>query len=292
LAATLADALDDPPAYAYGVAALTSWTFDADKHRAGALAQAGIDKAASPHDPELAECCLALAMVTLNSPPDRRRDAAELLERAFALYGATANPVLAAIPASVLVDVADGPSAQEWARAAHRLASRVRSQLADIWAALAEGAAASKRGDAASAVATLRVAYDQIVAADLRGTVKSVVLWRLGVALAEGPVTASDDAFLASSLPRLQSDGHKWGIGLGLWALAIYLAATSRLEPAAVVVGFLEHAGVQPLDAAGQRAKDAIATQPQHAEWCARGHQLSQDEVFAVALAALKDNDQ
>jgi hypothetical protein len=57
-------------------------------------------------------------------------------------------------------------------------------------------------------------------------------------------------------------------------------------------VGFLEHAGVQPTNnAAGQRANDAIAAQPQHLEWRARGHQLSQDEVFAVALAALEGNN-
>jgi hypothetical protein len=78
-----------------------------------------------------------------------------------------------------------------------------------------------------------------------------------------------------------------------LWALAIYLAATSRPEPAGVVVGFLEHAGVSPMDpAAGQRANAAIDTQPEHVEWRARGRRLSQDEVFAVALAALESHDQ
>jgi predicted ATPase/class 3 adenylate cyclase len=290
--AQMLDALDDPSPYAYGVAAITLWNLEADTRRAAALAQAGIDNAASLDDPQLADCWFTLAFVTLYSAPDARRDATDLFERALALRSAAGNPVQEVISLSVLADVGDGPAAQEWARAARRLAGGLTSQLADIWASLAEGAAASKRGDAANAAATLRVAYDHIVAADIRGSVKGMVLWRLGVALAEGPATTSDDAFLASTLPRLQSEGHKFGIGQGLWALAIYLAATSRLEPAAIVVGFLEKAGVQPTDnAAGQRANNAIAAQPQHLEWRARGHRLSEDEVFTVALAALEGNN-
>jgi predicted ATPase/class 3 adenylate cyclase len=288
------DALDDPPVYAYGVAAITSWTFDTDTERAGALAQTGIDKAASPDDPELANCLCTLAMVTLvTSAPDSRRDVVDLLQRAIPLYRAAGNPVHAVMMMQVLSDITDGLTAQDWARAARDMASGLNSQLADIVAAIAEGTALSKRGDAASALATLRLAYDQIVAADVRGNVKSALLSTLVVALADGPATSSDDAFVASSLRRLQSDGHKGAIPHGLWTLVIYLAATSRLEPAAVVLGFLEHAGVQPLDVgAGQRADDAIAAQPQNLEWRARGRRLSQDEAFAVAMAAFEDNDQ
>jgi predicted ATPase/class 3 adenylate cyclase len=291
--AQLLDALDDPPPYAYGAAALTSWAFEADTHRAGELAQAGINKAASPDDPELGDCWSTLAYVAFNSAPDDRNNAADMLQRALPLYRAAGNRVRVVIVLSVLAIGADGPAAQEWAREARRMASDLSSQLADIWAALAEGAAAAKIGETASAVTTLRVAYDQIVAADVRGSVKDVALWRLGVALAEGPANASDDAFLASSFRGLQSDGNKWGIGRSLWALAIYLAASSRPEPAAVVLGFLEHAGLPPIDAvAAQRANDAITTEPQHVEWRARGHRLSQDEVFALALAALEHHDQ
>jgi hypothetical protein len=192
----------------------------------------------------------------------------------------------------VLATVEDGLAAQEWARVACRMATGLNSQLADIVAAVAEGGASSKRGDAASAVATLRVAYDQIVAADVRGNVRSALLSTLILALADGPATASDDAFVANSLRRLQLDGNKGAIPYGLWALVIYLAGTSRLEPAAVVLGFLEHAGVQPFDAAaGQRADEAIAAQSEHIEWRTRGRRLSRDEAFAVAMAALEDHD-
>jgi hypothetical protein len=172
------------------------------------------------------------------------------------------------------------------------MASGLNSQLADIWAAMAEGSALSKRGDAASAVATLRGAYDQIVEADFRGNVWFNVLMRLGVALADKSATASDDAFLAGSLRQLQSDGSKFAIALGLWALVIYLAATSRLEPAAVVLGFLENSGVQPINAAAARADNTIAAQPQHLVWRNRGRRLSQVEALVVAIAALEDNDQ
>jgi predicted ATPase/class 3 adenylate cyclase len=291
--AQLLVALDDPPAYAYGQAALTSLTFEADNHGARTLAQAGIDTAASPDDPDLADCWSTLAFITLTSPPDARPDAAALFEHAFALYRAAGNPIHAVNMATVLTDIVDGQPAQEWARTARRLANGLTSQLANIYAAFADGIAATKRGDAAHSVAALRVTYDQIVAADIRGWVKSPVLWKLAVALADGPATANNDAFLAGSFRRMQSDGHKWAIAHDLWALAIYLAATSRPEPAGVVVGFLEHAGVPPMDpAAGRRATDAIGTQPQHGEWRARGRRLSQDEVFAVALAALDHHDQ
>jgi hypothetical protein len=291
--AQLLDALDDPPAYAYGPAALTSLTFEADNQRAAALAQAGIDKAASPDDPELADCWSTLAFITLTSPPDARPFAAGLFEHAFALYIAAGSPIHAVNTATVLTDIADGTTAQDWARTARRLASGLSSQLADIYASFADGIAAMKRGDAADAVAALRMTYDQVVAADIRGWVLSPVLWKLVVALAGGLATGNDDAFLAGSFRRLQSDGHKWAIAHDLWALAIYLAATSRPEPAGIVVGFLEHAGVPPMDpAAGQRADDAICTQPQHVEWRARGRRLSQDEVFTVALAALEHHDE
>jgi predicted ATPase/class 3 adenylate cyclase len=291
--AEILDALDDPPAYAYGVAALTCVSFEADTQRATAMAQAGIAKAVSPDDPQLADCWVTLGAITHASGTDSRRDGVDMLERAVSLYRAAGNPVHAVIIMSILAEVTDGLAAPEWARTALHTASGLNSQLADIWAAQAHGAALSKRGEAASAVATLRVAYDQIVAADVHGNVHSNVLSRLAVALADRPVTASDDAFLASSFGRLQSDGHKFAIRLyGLWALVIYLAGSSRLEPAAVVLGFLEHAGVQPIDIpACQRAEDAIAAHPQHLEWRTRGRELSQDEVFAVAMAALDDED-
>jgi predicted ATPase/class 3 adenylate cyclase len=291
--AQLLDALDDPPAYAYGQAALTSLTFEADNQRARKLAEAGIDKAASPDDPQLADCWSTLAFITLTSPAGARPDAAGLFEHAFALYIAAGNPIHAVNMSTVLTDIADGSTAQEWARTARRLASGLTSQLANIYAAFADGVAATKRGDAANAVAALRVSYDQIVAADIRGWIKSPVLSKLAVALADGLATPSDDAFLAGSFRRQQSDGHKWAITHDLWPLAIYLAATSRPEPAGVVAGFLEHAAVPPMDpAAGQRANDAIGTHPQHLEWRARGRRLSQDEVFALALAALEHHDQ
>jgi hypothetical protein len=290
--AQMVDALDDVPAYVYGVRAVTSLDLETDNERARALVQAAIDKAASPDDPELASGWCALGVITLTSDPDGHREGVNQLQRAVELYRAAGNPVPAVMILSMLAHVEDGLPAQEWARAARRTASGLNSQLADIWADLAEGAALTKRGDAASAVAMLRVAYDQIVAADFRGNIKSNVLIRLGAALAEGPATATDDAFLAGSLRQLQSDGSKFFIAFGLWALVQYLAATSRLEPAAVVLGFLEQAGVQPSSAAGQRANDAIAAHPQHLEWRTRGHRLSQDEVVAVALAALETYDQ
>jgi hypothetical protein len=291
--AQVLDALDDPPPYAYGLAAITSFVFELDTERAGALAQAGIDTAASPDDPELADCWCALAMVTFGSGRDGFRGAMDVLERSVPLYRAAGNPVHAVMILSALADFEDGAAAQEWARETRRLAGGLNSQLADVCAAMAEGAAASKAGDAASAVETLRVAYEQLVAADVRGNVRSQLFLRLAVALADRAATATDDAFLAASLRRLQSDGYKLSTAHGLWAAVIYLAATSRLEPAAVVLGHLDGAALPPMDAtSSQRADDAIAAQPRLAEWRARGRHLSQDEVFAVAIAALEDHDQ
>jgi hypothetical protein len=43
---------------------------------------------------------------------------------------------------------------------------------------------------------------------------------------------------------------------------------------------------------AAQRAEEAIALAPHHDQWRTRGRQLSQDEVFAVAIAALEDHAQ
>jgi hypothetical protein len=175
----------------------------------------------------------------------------------------------------------DGAAAQEWARATRRDASGLHSQLADINVALAEGSAALERGDAADAVATLRVGYDQVVAAGVNGAAKSWLFWRLGMALADGTRSVSDDLFLAD----------QDGCGPGPLGCRPYLAATSRLEPAAIVLGYLDDVLIQPLDASFQRAEMRC-----HAATTRRvagpGGHLSLDEAIAVAIAALEDHDQ
>jgi hypothetical protein len=290
--AQVLEALDDPPPYVYGVTAMTCLAFEADAERASALAQTGINKAASPDDPELADCWCALAVANYRTGRDGSRATADMFERSLPLYRASNRVHAVMIEATLAATAEDGAVAQEWARATRRDASGLNSQLADINVALAEGTAASKTGDATSAVATLRVAYEQVVAAHVHGVPKFLLFWRLALALADGTGSASDDLFLAGSLRGLQLDGFKAGAVQGLWAVAHYLAATSRLEPAAIVLGYLDDVLIRPPDASFQRADDAIATQPRLAEWRARGRQLSQDEVFGVAIAALENHAQ
>jgi predicted ATPase/class 3 adenylate cyclase len=281
-------ALDDPPPCVYGAAAMMAMAFGAEDRRSVELARAGIGKAAGPDDPETADCCWVLALDALRPGLNEPPAAFEGVERAPPLYLAGGKPVHAVMILSSLACLEDGIGAQKCATEARRLASSVTSELADICATLAEGAAAWKAGD--SAVATLRGVYERVVAADVRGNMTAWALMMLGLALAREPGAYPDaEAFLASSLRRFQSDGYRRGTRHALWASAIYLAATARPEAAALILSHLDDAGPFFVHAESHlRAIEAIQALPQHPEWRARGLRLSRDEAIDIAVAALE----
>jgi predicted ATPase/class 3 adenylate cyclase len=281
------DALDDPPSYVYGAAAMMALAFGAEDQRSVELARAGIDRT-SPDDPETADCCWVLGLDALRPGRNEPPVTFEGVERAAPLYLAAGNTVHAVMIMCSLACLEDGVGAQKWADQARRLAAGLTSELADICATLAEGAAAWKAG--ASAVTTLRGVYERVVAADVRGNVSAWALMMLGPALAREPAAYSDaDAFLATSLRRFQSDGYRRGTRHALWASAVYLTATARPEAAGLILSHLDVAGPFFVHAESQRrALETIQALPQHAEWRARGLMLSRDEAIDIAVAALE----
>jgi hypothetical protein len=71
---------------------------------------------------------------------------------------------------------------------------------------------------------------------------------------------------------------------------ALFLAATSQLEPSAAALSYLDSAGLRSAQGAAQqqRAEEAISARPRHVEWRARGIGLSSDEALALVVDALE----
>jgi len=247
--------LADPPPYLYGCAAMTAFSFDSAYARAAGLAQEGIARAGSPTDPETADCWLAFALADAIQGGD--------LDAAGARY----------------------------ADVARERASALRSEIADACVALAFGAVAWKRGDIVAAVPTLRPVFEHVTACDVRGNVKMDLFRILALALADDPTAMSDGrSFLVRALRSAQSDGYQWGISTGLWVAGIYLAASGQPEPAAVLLGHLDNAGIRPIDAPQQRqrADDAIRAQSRYTEWSSFGAELAQHDALDYAIRSLE----
>jgi hypothetical protein len=282
--------VDDPSPYLYGVLAWMVMNFSAAYDRAGEVARAGLAKAAGPDDPTTADCWTALAFSAMFSGRD---DAVvETLEHSVPLYIAAGNAVHAVMILGALTMIDPNPTkAIQYAQATSDMSEGLNSELADLVATGAEGTAAWKRGETRFAVATLRSGFDIAVAKDVRGNVKGARLAMLAGVLADDP-TAMNDAgtFLSDSLQSFQSDHYASGIAIGLWAAALFLGATGKLEPAAVLLAYSERTGFRPLTGAAQqeRIESVIAAQPQHAEWQARAFRLTRDEAVAVAIDGLE----
>ena len=254
------DVLHDPSPYVFGSAADMAVNVNADYERGLSLARAGLERASAPDSPETADCWAVVGNAAWLAGSDDVA-AVEALERSVALYIAAGNSVHAVIILAVLACTADATGATGRAEAAQRVAEGLDSELADVCVALAMGASAWKRGETRLAVVTLRDAFDRVVARDVRGNIKAAFLMMLGPALADDPTAMNDaESFLAAHLRRLQADGYQLGISVGLWAAGLYLAATARLEPAAIAVesrrpnGFATHPRSRP--AAARRGGD------------------------------------
>jgi hypothetical protein len=284
------DSFDDPSPYLYGVLAELLEAFSAAYERAAELARTGIAKASGPDDPSTADCWCALA--SSDSFTGRGEAVVETFERSVPLYVAAGNPVHAVIILSILASIEPDPTkATEYAEAAVRMSEDLARELADLWAALAQGATAWKRGEAGRAVTTLRTALDVAVAKDVRGTLRSRLFLTLAGALADDP-TAMNDAgpFLSDSLRSSQTDHYASGIAVGLWAAGLFLGVTGRLEPGAILLAYSERNGFRPITWAAQqeRLEGVIAGQPRHAEWQARGTSMTRDEAIEFAIKGLE----
>jgi hypothetical protein len=281
--------LEHPSPYLYGVVAILTASFSTAYQRAAELARTGIAKASGPDDPSTADCWCAIAASDLLT--GRGEAVVETLERSVPLYIAAGNSVHAVIILGFLASIEPNPTkATQFADTTTRMSEDLNSELAALLAAAAQGAAAWKRGETRLAVTTLRSGLDLALAKDMRGNFKSQQFIALARALADDP-TAMNDAgpFLSDILRSFQADGHALGIATGLWAAGIFLAATGKLEPAAILFAYSERTGFRPSWAAEQERLEAvIAAQPQHAEWQARGIRLTRDEAVEVAIDGLE----
>ena len=283
------DTLEDPPPYLYGCAAWLALN-DAGPERAIELATIGIDKASGPDDPETADCWGAWSAATAIAGGDEIAVAEGTL-RAASLYIAASNTVHAVMIRGWLAMLGNADAATAHAMTSQHLAEPLHSELADACVALSTGIAAMKRGDIRFGVGVLRTAFDRVTRADVRGNVKAGFVVMLGLGLTDDPTAMDDaDSFLAGSLRGLRTDGYQFGLLWGLSATGNYLAVTGRLEPAAIALGHLEHAGVRPVEHAAhrQRALEAITAASDHAAWHAKGASLTRDQVVDYVIEHLE----
>jgi predicted ATPase len=284
------DSFENPSPYLCGVVAELVEAFSTAYDRAAELAWTGIAKASGPDDPATADCWCALGASYIFTG---RGDAVvETLERSVPLYIAAGNSVHAVIILNILASIEpNSTKATEYAAATRRMSEGLDSELADLCAAAAEGAAAAKRGESRLAVTTLRGGLDVALAKDVRGNLKFGLFVTLAGLLADDP-TAMNDAgpFLRDSLRSFQADHYASGIAIGLWAVGLFLGAIGKLEPAAILLAYSERNGFRPITGAAQqeRLESVIAAQPHHAEWRARGTRLTRDDAVDVALDGLE----
>jgi predicted ATPase len=284
------DCLDDPSPYLYGALAQLAVAFSAAYDRAAELARAGLAKASGPDDPTTADCWAALAFSSAFTGHDEA--VVERLERSVPLYIAAGTSMHGVMILSVLASVEPNPTkAAKYAEATTLMSEGLDSELADLFAALAQAAAASKRGEPRLAVATVRSGLDVALAKDVRGNFKGGLFITLARALADDP-TAMEDAgsFLSDSLRSFQADGYAFGIAAGLWAAALFLGAIGKLEPAAMLLAYCERNRwglIMAAAAQQERLESVIAAQPQLAEWRVRGTRLTRDEAVEVAIDSL-----
>jgi hypothetical protein len=283
------DSLADPSPYLHGALAFMVMTFSTAYDRAAELARAGLAKASGPDDPTTADCWAAVALASGFTGGEA---VVETLELSVPLYIAAGRPVHAAITLSILAGLEDNPTkATQYAETTTHMSEGLDSELADLWAAAAQGAAAWKRGETRLAVAALRSGLEVAVAKDVRGNLKFGFFVTLAGVLADDPTAMSDaGSFLSDSLRSFQADGNATAIAAGLWAAGLFLGVTGRLEPAAISLAYSERIGFQLIAGAAtrERLKGVIAGQPQHAEWQARGTRLTRDEAVDVALDGLE----
>jgi predicted ATPase/class 3 adenylate cyclase len=283
------DSFEDPSPYLYGVVALLIMAFSTAYDRGGELARTGIAKASGPDDPATANCWCALSASEFFTG---RGNAVETLERSVPLYIAAGNSVHAVMILSVLASAQPDPTkATQYAETTTRMSGDLNSELAALWAAAAEGAAAWRRGETRLAVTTLRGGLDIALAEDVRGNLRFALFMTLAGVLADDH-TAMNDAgpFLRDSLRSFQTDHFASGIAIGLWAAGRFLGATGKLEPAAILLAYSERNEFRPLMGAAQQEQleAVIAAQPQHAQWQTRGTRLTRDEAVAVAIDSLE----
>jgi predicted ATPase/class 3 adenylate cyclase len=282
--------LEDPSPYLYGSLAWLVIGFSTAYDRAAEFARTGLAKASGPHDPATADCWAALAASDWFT--GRGEAVVETFDHSVPLYIAAGNSVHAVIILCVLASAEPNPiKATQYAETTTRMSQDLNSELAVLWAAHAEAAAAVKRGEARLAVTTLRSGLDVAVAKDVRGNLKFSLFTTLAGVLADDP-TAMNDAgpFLSDSLRSFQSDRYAAGIAIGLWAAALFLGGTGKFEPAAVLLAYSERSGFRPIMGAGQqeRLEGVIAAQPQLAEWQERGTRLTRDEAVQIAVDGLE----
>jgi hypothetical protein len=283
------DSLADPSPFLHGALAWVVMTFSTAYDRAAELARTGLAKASGPDDPAAADCWAALALAGSFAGGEA---VVETLELAVPLYVAAGSAVHAVITLSILAGLEPNPTkATQYAEATTDMSEDLGSELAVLWAAVAQGAAALKRGETRLAVAALRSGLEVAVAKDVRGNLKFSCFVMLAGALADDPTAMSDaESFLSDSLRSFQADGNATAITAGLWAAGLFLGVTGRLEPAAILLAYSERIGFQliPGAATHERLKGVIAGQPQHAEWQARGTRLTRDEAVQIAIDGLK----
>jgi hypothetical protein len=283
------DSFDDPSPYLYGVVAELVEAFSTAYDRAAELARVGIAKASGPNDPATADCWCALAAADFFT--GRGEAVVETFEHSVPLYIAAGNSLHAVMILSILTSAELDPTrASQYADTTTRMSEDLNSELAVLFAAAAQGAAAWKRGETRLAVATLRSGLDGALAKDVRGNLKFSLFTTLAGILADDP-TAMEDAgpFLSDSLRSFQADHYASGIAIGLWAAGLFLGVTGRIEPAAVLLAYSERSGFRRVWATQQeRLERVISAQPEHAEWQTRGTQLTRDEAVDVAIGSLE----
>jgi hypothetical protein len=200
--------------------------------------------------------------------------------------------VHAAITLSILAGLEPDPTkATQYAETTTHMSDDLNSELAELWAAVAQGAAAWKRGETRVAVVALRSGLEVAVASDVRGNLKFGFFVTLAGVLADDPSAMSDaGSFLSDSLRSFQADGNATAIAAGLWAAGVFLGVTGKLEPAAVLLAYSERIGFQLIPGAATqgRLEGVIAAQPEYAEWQERATSLTRDEAIEVAIEGLK----
>jgi ATP/maltotriose-dependent transcriptional regulator MalT len=284
------DTVEEPSPCLYGVLAQLALSFSAAHDRAAELARTGIAEASGRDDPTTADCWAALGLASAFT--GRGEAVVERLEHSVPLYLAAGTSVHAVMILSVLASIEpDSTKAAKYAEATTHMSEGLDSELADLFAALARAAAASKRGEARLAVATVRSGVEIALAKDVRGNFKGGLFITLARALADDPAAMEDAGpFLSDSLRSFHADRYAFGIASGLWAAALFLGATGKLEPAAVLLAYSERNRwglIMAAPAQHERLARVIAAQPQHAEWHARGTRLTRDEAVELAIDGL-----
>jgi predicted ATPase/DNA-binding SARP family transcriptional activator len=255
--------------------------------RARAIAEAGIAAPGPRRGDGLALCWFTLAEVHFTSSA-RLDEAWSCARRACALVDDAGDSAVVAnaVSEAAFIGSRGLPGVERFVSRLQRLATVDGDRVAEYCFHIAIGMRAMRARQLDEAEAQYRRALD---IADELGTVlqRSVAravfaFWAL-TTRTPGHVSVVRDAIAYLNQVR---DNGAWSL---IEKLALRLALDGRLQPAAVILGYLQrhHIGHATLVSQRRAAADLIAAAPDSGRWLGEGACLDRDRLFDFALAEL-----